>query len=78
MRWCGRFGIVGLRPHPCPLRGSDPGLGCARRQRAFATDPDGDERFLEIGRDTVYRMLKDELRGHQVTPHSTHFRSTRE
>jgi AcrR family transcriptional regulator len=25
--------------------------------RAFARDPDGDERFLELGRDTVYRML---------------------
>jgi AcrR family transcriptional regulator len=29
--------------------------------RAFATDHQGDERYLEIGRETVYRMLKDEL-----------------
>ena len=27
--------------------------------RAFARDPNGDERFLLMGRDTVYRMLAD-------------------
>lgn len=29
--------------------------------RAFASDLQGDERFLEVGRETVYAMLKDEL-----------------
>ena len=35
--------------------------------RAFARDPAGDERFLELGRDTVYRMLAARF-GEVTTP----------
>lgn len=55
-----RFGIADT-PHNRLVFEAAIQVSDALAARAFSQDPQGDPRFLELSRDTVYRMLKDEF-----------------